>query len=282
MPKMVKGVIAGDEFLTEVLIRGLTLNGPADAYYLGNCSNKFAARVISKCGVHVLRNMSDFIQSSAVIFLTCQENEIETLFPQIAAKIKTGTLIVSALKNVTLETLEKYFPNNEIIRLIVNPSVISGAGLGAYVVSTNSSPDASSIAQMVLSDCGEVIAVKNEQELMDINNYLQANTYLAYTVVQLMANNAKMMGMEPKEAAFAVGHLLKGATHTLLEINGDTAELAQKALTDEKLHKEAIDLIKNYGFVDSLNKALTEPEVKKRPEFNDDPGDYKMHYRWSR
>ena len=282
MPKMVKGVIAGDDFLTEVLIRGLTLNGPADAYYIGNCSNKFAARLISKCGVHVLRNMSDFIQSSAVIFFTCKEDEIKTLFPQVAAKIKPWTLIVSALRNVELETLESYFPNNEIIRLIVNPSVISGSGLGAYVVSTNSSPDASSIAQMVLKDCGEVIAVKNEQELMEINNYLQANTYLAYTVVQLMSNNAKLMGMEPKEAAFSVNHLLKGAVRTLLELGGDTTDLALKALTDEKLHKQAVDLIKQYGFVDDLNKALTEPEVKERPEFNDDPGDYKMHYRWSR
>lgn len=281
MSAMVKGIIGGDEFLTEVLVRGLTINGPADAYCVSHCSEQLGSRLVSKCGVHFLKNFSDVVPNSAILFLTFEPEEATALLPRIAEKLHEWTLIVSVVHGLKLETLEKFFPKNEIVRLVVNPSIITGKGLSAYALSKNASTDAHSMAEIVLKDCGDVIAVKDETELESIANYLTANTYLSYIVIQTMIKNAKKVGMTAKEANFAVDKLLRGSMRTLIDYGFDTADLISRGLRDKGRHDEAIELIKNYGMDADLIKELNEPEPGEKVNPNDDPKNYRMHYQWS-
>lgn len=282
MSAMVKGIIGGDEYLTEVLVRGLTVNGPADAYFVGHCSDQLGSRLAAKCKAQFVKNITDLIPNSAILFLAFQPEEEKILLPKIAEKIKEWTLIVSVVRDLKLSTLEYFFPNNEIVRLAVNPSVISGSGLGAYVPSKNASTDAKSMAEIVLKNCGDIIAVQNEAEFEEISDYLIANTYLSYVIIQTMIKNAKRIGMEPKEANFAVDRLLKGSMHTLIDVGYDTADLISRGFNDKVVQGEAIDLIKNYGIDAELVKELNRPEPKEKENPNDDPKNYKMHYQWSR
>lgn len=280
---MVKGIIGGDEFLTEFLVRGLTINGPADAYCVSHCTEQQGNNLAAKCGIHFWRNMSDLIPKSAVLFLTFDPADASTMLPKIAEKIQNWTLIVSVVRGLKLATLEHYFPDNEIVRLTLNPSVISGSGLGAYALSQNASADARSMAQIVLKECGEVIAVQNEDELEEVIKYLVANTYFAYMVIQSMISNAKKIGMEPKEAGFAVDKLLKGAMHTIIDMGYDTQGLIRRSMNSEEYVREAAELIKDYGLAEKIIDVIENnaaPILPTNP--NDDPKNYKMHYQWSR
>ena len=137
MSTMVKGIIGGDEFSTEALVRGLTIHGPADAYYVSHCSDQLSSRLQAKCGVRTIKNIADLVPRCAILFLTFLPEEASVLLPKIAEKVKEWTLIVSSVHDLKLATLEYYFPNNEIVRLVCNPSIMSGAGLSAYAVSRN-------------------------------------------------------------------------------------------------------------------------------------------------
>lgn len=282
MTTMVKGIVGGNDFLTEVLVRGLTVHGPAEAYCVGHCSDQLGTRLAAKCKVQFVKNITDLIPNSAILFLTFNPEDANNLLPRIAEKVKKWTLIVSAVHGLKLATLEYYFPNNEIIRLAVNPSVISGAGLGAYAASEKASTDAKSMAEIVLKDCGDVIAVKDENELEETEKYLTANTFLSYVVIQTMIKNAKKIGMTGKEANFAVDRLLKGSMHTLIDEGYDTAGLISRGLNDRMVHDEAVEFIKSYGLDSDIMNSLKNPEPQQEPENpNDDPKNYKMHYRWS-
>lgn len=282
MATMIKGIIGGDEFLTEVLVRGLTIHGPADAYCVGHCSDQLGSRLTAKCRVQFVKNITDLIPNSAILFLAFNPEETNTLLPHIAERVKEWTLIVSAVNGLKIATLEYFFPKNEIVRLVINPSVISGAGLGAYVPSKKASTDAKSMAEIVLKDCGDVIAVKDENELEEIEKFLAANTFLSYVVVQTMIKNAKKIGMTPKEANFAVDRLLKGSMHTLIDEGYDTAGLISRGLNNKSVHDEAVELIKSYGLDTEIMNNLKNPEPPPSEIPEDDPKNYKMHYRWSR
>lgn len=281
MSAMVKGIIGGDEFLTEILVRGLTIHGPADAYFVSHCSEQLGSRLVAKCDVHFLKNFTDIIPNSAILFLVFEPEDAPAILPKIAQKIHEWTLIVSVVHDLKLDTLSYYFPNNEIVRLVVNPSIISGKGLSAYAVSQNASTDAKSMAEIVLKDCGDVIAVNNEKELEIIADYLVANTYLSYVVIQTMIKNAKKVGMTPKEANFAVDKLLRGAMRTLIDQGHDTLDIISRGLKDKGRNSEAIDLIKDYGLVQDLMKELNHPEPADKTNPNDDPKNFRMHYQWS-
>lgn len=283
MATMVKGIVGGDEFLTEVLTRGLTLHGPADAYYISHCSDQLSSRLQAKCGVHAIKNIVDLVPKCAILFLAITPEEESALLPKIAEKVKEWTLIVSVVRDLKLATLEYFFPHNEIIRLSISPSVISGMGLSAYAVSKNASTDAKSMAEIVLKECGDVIAVENEEELEAISDYLAANTYLTYVVIQAMLKNARKIGMSPKEANSAVDKLLKGSMHTLIDMGFDTADVISRGMSNKDMHDKAVELIKNYGMdTDLLNKLSSNDEPEEKIDDADDPKNYKMHYSWSR
>ena len=280
MSKLVKGIIGGDDFITEILVRGLTINGPVDAYCVTHCNEQLGSRLSAKCGVGYIKNYADVIPNSAILFLAFDQEEAPALLPRIAEKINDWTLIVSVVTNLKLTTLEYFFSHNEIVRLVVNPSIVTGRGLGAYALSKNASTDANSMAEIVLKECGDVIAVKDEQELETITDFIYANTYLSYVVIQTMIKNARKVGMLPKEASFAVDKLLRGSMRTLIDFRHDTADIISRGLS-EKEKIEPIGIIKKYGIDTDLMKELTNPEPAEKPNPNDDPKNFRMHYQWS-
>jgi len=256
---MVKGIVGGDEFFTEVIIRGLTLNSAADGYYFGNFQENVGKRIENKYGVHYVKNIDDFIGNSALLFFSFEPADIELLLPRIAKKINHETLIISAVPNLNLKKLEETFPENEIIRLFITPSVISGQGLGAYVVSKNASISAQSVAEIILQNCGDVIDVGNETELEKISDYLVANTYVSYVAIQGMLRSAKKLGLSEVEANFIVSKLFGGSVHTLIETGKDTAAMIRRGTLDQRFRTKVTKLIETQGIKAELEKFIERP-----------------------
>lgn len=281
MANLVKTIIGGDDFQTEILVRGLTIHGPADAYCIGHCSEKLGNHLQAKYGVRYLKNIIDLVPNSAMVFLAFNPADANNLLARIAEKVNDWTLIVSTIRGLKIETLQYFFKKNEIVRFALNPSIISGEGLGAYALSKNASTDANSMAQIVLQSCGEVIAVKNEYELEEIEHFLTANTYLSYVVIQTMIQSAKQVGMSPKDAALAVKKLLNGSIKTIVDHGADSAELIRRAVKDRNIQAEAAELMKSYGLSESLMQHITAPPPPEDAiDPSEDPKNFRMHYQW--
>lgn len=256
---MVKGIVGGDEFFTEVIIRGLTLNAAADGYCIGNFNETVGKRLENKYGVKFVKNFEDFVGNSALLFLSFEEADTERVLPRIVRKINHETLIISAVSNLNLKKLEETFPDNEIIRLFITPSVISGQGLGAYVVSKNASISAQSVAEIILKECGDVIDVGNEHELEKISDFLVANTYVSYVTIQNMLKSAKKLGLTEIEANFVVSKLFGGSVHTLIETGKDTASMIRRGTLDQRFRTKVTKLIETQGIKAELEKFIERP-----------------------
>ena len=281
MANLIKTIIGGDDFLTETLVRGLTVYGPADAYCIGHCSEQLGKKLQSRYGVRFVKNIIELVPNSAIVFLAFNSADADNLLTRIAEKVNDWTLVVSTIHGLKIETLQQYFKNNEIVRFALNPSIISGEGLGAYALSKNASTDANSMAQIVLKSCGDVIAVKNEYELDEIEHFLTANTYLSYVVIQAMIQSAKQVGMSPKDAALAVKKLLNGSIKTIIDHGGDSADLIRRAVKDKNIQTEATELMQNYGLSETLMQKLTTPPPEEEPiDPSEDPKNFRMHYQW--
>ncbi len=256
---MVKGIVGGDEFFTEVIIRGLTINAAADGYYFGNFNENVGRRIANKYGVHFVKNIDDFVSNSALLFLSFEPADTEKILKHLAEKVNPQALIVSAVPDLKLKKLEETFPNNEIIRLFITPSIISGQGLGAYVVSKNASISAQSVAEIILKDCGDVINVENETELEKIADYLVANTYVSYVTIQNMLRSAKKLGLSEMEANFVVSKLFSGSVYTLIENGKDTAAMIRRGTLDQRFRTKVTKLIETQGIKAELEKFIERP-----------------------
>ena len=279
MANLVKTIIGGDDFLTEVLVRGLTVHGPAGDYCVGHCNEPLGNQFQARYGVKFVKNFIELIPNSAIVFLAFNAEDANGLLARVAEKVNDWTLIVSCIHGLKLDTLQYFFQKNEIVRLAINPSVVSGDGLGAYALSKNASADANSMAQIVLKSCGEVIAVKNEYEFEEISNYLTANTYLSYVVIQSMIKNAKQVGLSPKDAARYVKKLLQGSLTTLIDHGNETSDLIRRATSIKDVQSRAVTLMDSYGMTEDLKQNITAPpEPEPEIDPSEDPKNFRMHY----
>ncbi len=256
---LVKGIVGGDALLTEFLIKGLTLNGAAESYCVGNFDEVVGNHIESKYGVKFIKNIDDFIGSSALLFLTFDFTETEKILPHLAKKINPESLIVSAVPELKLKKLEEHFPENEIIRLFITPSIISGQGLGAYVVSQNASINAQSVAEIILKDCGDVINVADEKELEKVADFFTANTYMSYVMIQNMLRGAKKLGMTQEEANFAVVKIFSGAVFTLIEGGKDNSAMIRRTTVDQRYRTKVTKLIDTQGIKKEMEKFIERP-----------------------
>lgn len=259
MDRFIKGIIGGDEFYTEILIRGLTFNGPVDDYYVGNFTEVFGGHLENKYGVHYVNKFEDFIPSAALLFFMFEPADTEKMLKRIAPKVAPTTLIVSVVPDLDLATLEETFPENEIVRLFITPSIISGHGLGAYVTSKNASMSAESVAQLILNNCGDVVNVENEKELDQLGDFLTANAYIAYVAIQNMVRFARKIGVPVQEANYIAEKLFKGAVYTLTEDDKDVASFIQRGLRDQKFRTRVTKLIEDQGIKAEMKKFIDKP-----------------------
>ncbi|MBO4400321.1 MAG: hypothetical protein J5809_00560 [Selenomonadaceae bacterium] len=259
MAAFIKGIVGGDEFFTEILIRGLTFNGPVDDYYVGNFNEVFGRHLENKYGVHYVSKFENFIPSAALLFLIFDPTETDKMLKRLAPKVAPTTLIVSVVPDLELETLEKTFPENEIVRLFITPSIISGHGLGAYVMSKNASMSAESVAQLILNNCGDVINVDNEKELDQLADFLTANSYIAYVAIQNMVRFARKIGMSVQDSNYVAEKLFKGAVYTLTEDDKDVATFIKRGLIDQKFRTRVTNLLESQGIKAEMEKFIEKP-----------------------
>lgn len=276
MSKMFKGIIAGNHFITENLLSGLTRNeeeNPQD-YCVADNTQELCNEWARKFHVRTTTNPIDFVSSAAILIFSFHHDALDGIMRKITSHLKPDTLILSVMHRTKIADIEKYLPDHQIIRLVLNPSVLSGAGVGAYAANRNATVDAKSAAQIIIKNLGSMIEVNNEDELDEIRKFIMANTFMSYLTVKSMVDAGRKIGLTMKDAGFIADKILSGAVKTLVDDRQRGIAMLQDAFRKDVLN-EAIALIKSYGIYDSIGKTITkddfiEPEPKK----------VDMRYKW--
>ena len=266
---MFKGVIAGNHFITENLLTGLTRDGAIDPeeYCVADTTQELCNEWARKFHVRTTTNPIDFVSSAAFLIFAFHHDALDGIMRKIAPKIRRDTLILSAMHRTKIADIEKYLPDHQIIRLVLNPSVVSGAGVGAFAANKNATVDAKSAAQIIIKNLGSMIEVESEEQLEEMRNFILANTFMSYLTVKSMVDAGCKIGLTAKDAGFIAGKILDGAVKTLVEDRQRGIAMLQQAYQKDILN-EAIALIKTYGIYDSVDKVITkddfiEPEAKR-------------------
>lgn len=276
MSKLFKGIIAGNHFITENLLGGLTRNEEEDPqdYCVADNTQELCNEWARKFHVRTTTNPIDFVSSAAILIFSFHHDALDGIMRKIAPKIKKETLILSVMHRTKIADIEKYLPDHQIIRLVLNPSVLSGAGVGAYAANRKATVDAKSAAQIIIKNLGSMIEVNNEDELDEIRKFIMANTFMSYLTVKSMVDAGRRIGLSLKDAGFITDKILDGAVQTLVTDRQRGIAMLQEAFRKEVL-TEAITLIKSYGIYESIGKTITKDDfIEPEPKKND------LRYSW--
>ena len=274
-----KCLISGDIFVTETVLTGLQQNDDITEYYVFDSSERRRDELEKKYRLNICSNPEDFVKDSAFIIFACKPEEAENILNKISHKVSNETLIVSFVRTLKMENLEKYFPDNGIVRLTINPSVISGEGVGAYFVNKENH---SNVLQELILKFGNIIKVNSEAELESVRNFILANTFLSYIVVKSMVDAGQKIGFSMQQAGLITDHILKGASKTLIKFQFEGGEMLKEGLRHTNITNQAIDLIKSYGIYDSIERYLTSKEIQLLFDSyqNDDDKPVEAQFNW--
>lgn len=282
MANLSKTFVAGDDFLTETMLTGLARSEDLNKYWIVAQSEQRCEELRRKYNIKATTDLNFVSDVPVVILMFKFENAKDTL-SNLADKISKDTVIISIVPGIALIFIQNFFPNNQIVRFTLNPSIISGEGLAAYVAGKNATDETKSLARDMLSSFGKIVEVGNEDEFEKVRRFIFTNTFLSYVIVRSMIDAGVKQGFSTEQAGDIVDQILKGASHTLIKFQFEGGEMLKDGLRNTEFTNRAIGLVKEYGIYDSIERYLTIKGAKSIFEAHSDDNDetgLNLNYNW--
>ena len=289
----IKGLIANDDFITETILTALarsenqtefnvTAQSDLSNYYVLAQSEKRCGELRKKYNVNAVTDINEFIDKTALLIVTSKYDDAKDTLSKIADKVSDDTLIVSIIEGIGLVFIQDFFPKNSVVRLTINPSIISGEGLSAFVAGNNVSDASKKIIRDMLLSFGKIIEVNNEEEFEKVRKFILANTFLAYIIIKSMRDAAFKNGYSTEQTSLLIDQILKGASKTLIEFQHMGNEMIKDGFKHTNITNYAVDLIREYGIYDSIERYLTTKELQNIFDFytEEEEKHYKVNFDW--
>ena len=175
---------------------------------------------------------------------------------EIRGKLLPDVLIVCMTNSIKIRELEKCFPKHPVMRLCLNPSAISGTGVGAFLPGSVASKDVEVFAKTIFMTLGREIPVSSEDELELVWNIIYLQTVYSYTALQTIIDCSVKAGLSEQKAKYIAGQIVAGTLKTVLGEN----ERLKETFSDVDFTKSinhGLKIGRLYGFQEALEKAMS-------------------------
>ena len=269
----IKGII-GDGFLTEVILTAFMRQigiSPDDTYVLASTSGR-CQELLEQYNVHAVQNSMVFVPPAKLIVLAVEANDAREIMRQISKKVSSDVLIISVVQGLKLSEIEKFFPHKMVIRLIINPWVISGHGVSTYIVGSERSEEAGNIARAILTSLGETIEVETEDELEIVGELILSETVYTFLTVKALIGSGKTAGLSLEKSKEIVMKILSSSTQAIAASDDLTGSVIQRSYNQSDYIDKGKELLEKYRIMTNFKKSFEEPLDAKDI--------FKFRYRW--
>lgn len=270
--EVVRGII-GDGFVTEFMLTASAKNLGADhSKNFVLCQSEERQKKFREFyNIKAVLNADEFFPKIEVLFLTLQSDDMEKIFSDINKKIPPQTLIISAIHDLKIKTLEKIFPNHPIIRSTLSPQSLIGKGICAYVVGKNYSADSESVAQFFLSYFGKNIKVSSEKELDKLEDLILATTIFSARIINSLIECGVKDGLDEEKSKEVISNIVAGEIDFLMKKDSIVDYLIQQGSGEKEIFERGKEILERYGILSKINKSFDSEESKEL---------FKFHYRY--
>lgn len=266
-------VFIGSGLMAEIFLHALINQkgeSPEDFYVIGKRAER-CRQLMQKYKIRANTNPDMFISKAKVVVLAvdidCMQ-DIPDLAASIMDKVPPNALINSVTPNLKIAEIEKYFPNHPVVRLGLNFSIISGAGVGTFCCGSVDKEDTRSLAQFLVACFGEAIEVDTEENFEKVWNLIFASSCGNYLSFNCQIDAMLKMGLNPALAKKIVVNVYKGTAETFDKKFED--DILKRAFDYTGVFEAGLKIQEELGMVEAIDKAThTNPlELQKNLEDN--------------
>lgn len=265
----VRGII-GDGFVTEILLTALGKQvgvNPSEMYVTCR-SEKRCIQLREQYNARAVVDAMEFLPDVKILVLALQvDDDIDKMLGGLNKKIPADALIVSCTYGLKIKAVEKYFPAHPVIRFIMNPMIVTGAGVCAYAVGSVNSADSENIAQFLLHSIGETIKTSSEAELEIVGDLILASTIFSFMTANTFIELGAKKGIDVEKSREIVAQVIGGVKETLIHSDAVIDNLIQEGKGQKKLFEHGKEILEKVGFIDAMKKKFASAEVNEVVKF---------------
>ena len=260
-----RGII-GDSFVTEIILTAVAKQIGEDTsdVYIYCKSDERRKYFREQYNVNAVVDADEFLSNVKILVLAFSaDDDFANELENFSEKIPHDTLIISYVNRMKISALEKIFPNHAIIRAVMSPMIVSGAGIGAYVVGSVSSVDSESLAQFVMSQLGKVIKVSSEDEFEKVAKLIFGGTFYISTAINALTESGINNGLSVEKSQTIVAEVVRGILKTLTSSDDVIKYLIKQAEGEKEAFEVGKKILEEYGIISTLSKAFDSADVKE-------------------
>ena len=255
------GFIGGGA-LAESIVRGICgkVFAPSDIFI----SEIRAARceeLINRYGVKASTD-ADFVDAVDLLIVAVKPKDAEKTFAALQNKIPATTIITYTVAGLKLAAVEKFFPENKIVRIMPNVAVSVGESMTAYTLNEN----AASIGETIKnfwSTLGRAVEV--EEKLMDaVTGLSGSGPAYAFLMIDALSDGGVAAGLPRAQAIELAAQTLLGAAKMVLTSGEHPDVLRDKVTSPAGTTIEGVRVLERGGFRSALIEAVLAATEKFR------------------
>lgn len=208
-------------------------------------------------GVSTVPTVTDAIAQSGALIIAMESSEnARKLMDEIRGKLLPDALVVCMTNSIKISELEDCFPGHPVMRLCLNPSAISGTGVGAFLPGSIASKDVEAFAKTIFMSLGREIPVSSEEELELVWNIIYLQTIYSYIALQTIIGCSVKAGLSEPKAKYIAGQIIAGTLKTVLGTKEELGEVFSE-VDFTKAINHGLKIGRLYGFQEALEKAMS-------------------------
>lgn len=211
------GFIGGGA-LTEAMVKSLAGNlvkKPEDLFVSDHKQSR-CDELREAYGLNAFVGADSFADGVDVLVLAVKPKDAEKAMEEISPGIGEGTLLVSVVAGMKLESIEPYVPSNPVIRVMPNVAQSVGEGMAAFARGVSARAEDVAKVQEIWASVGKVVEVP--ESLMDaVTGLSGSGPAFAFLMVDAMASGGVAAGLPRKTAVLLAAQTLLGSAKMVLE-----------------------------------------------------------------
>lgn len=246
----------------------------AESIVRGICGKTFAPNDIfiseiraARCGELSARygvnasTSADFVGEVDLLIVAVKPKDAQETFAALQNKIPPSTLITYTVAGLKLASVEKFFPEHQIARIMPNVAVSVGESMTAYTLNKNAARAGDTIKNF-WSTLGRAVEV--EEKLMDaVTGLSGSGPAYAFVMIDALSDGGVAAGLSRAMAIELAAQTLLGAAKMVLA-GEHPAVLRDKVTSPAGTTIEGVRVMERGGVRSSLIEAVLAATEKSK------------------
>jgi len=196
------------------------------------------------------------VEGSDVVILAVKPQDMKKVVEKLKPLIQKDQIIVSVAAGLGLGFFEKYFPKNQIFRVMPNPFLASGLGAMAYAKNKKAEKSGVKLIRYLFGGLSEEFMEISDDEMHLFTTLSASSAAVFYLIFDAFQKNALKNKFRAKDFRKLILLSAKAAAIHSMKTDKSFSELVDGTCTPNGMTVEGIKFLKDRKISEQINTAL--------------------------